>query len=304
MNEKFIVTGGIRFDFMLNNIKEHIQPPSLLVTESVVRNNSFEKKYSNFSGAIGFCWTASDQITIKTNIGKTFKMPTVPELAANGVHHGTFRHEKGDVNLTPEHGYQFDFNFNLKNQFVKLNINPFFNYYQNFIYLSPTGSFSTFLESGQLYKYSQVNAIYTGFETDFDFKFSNKLNLNLNSEYVYNYNLENGLGLPFTPPTTVFIEPEYRIEKLGKFNNLNVSLTSQIVSSQNRTDRNEKSTIGYQLFHLKLSTDLMISKYKLGFGFHINNIANKKYLNHLSRYRLLNLPEQGRNLVFQLRLEF
>jgi iron complex outermembrane receptor protein len=69
-------------------------------------------------------------------------------------------------------------------------------------------------------------------------------------------------------------------------------------------DRNEKSTPAYQLFDLALGSTLKIKKQQLIIGFQVQNVLNTAYLQHLSRYRLLNLPEQGRNFVLMLKIPF
>ena len=42
------------------------------------------------------------------NTGTSFRLPTAIELGANGIHHGSFRHERGDPNLDPENEYVLD----------------------------------------------------------------------------------------------------------------------------------------------------------------------------------------------------
>lgn len=58
-----------------------------------------EKHYGDYSLSLGLVWTPSDKHLVKVNIGRSFRLPGANELAANGVHHGTFRHEQGDANL-------------------------------------------------------------------------------------------------------------------------------------------------------------------------------------------------------------
>ena len=57
---------------------------------------------------------SSDKHLVKVNIGRSFRLPGANELAANGVHHGTFRHEQGDANLKSEQGWQLDASYHLK----------------------------------------------------------------------------------------------------------------------------------------------------------------------------------------------
>ena len=45
-------------------------------------------------------------------------------------------------------------------------------------------------------------------------------------------------------------------------------------------------------------------KQKAQLMFHIQNVLNEKYWNHLSRYRLINVPEPARNYVISLKFSF
>jgi iron complex outermembrane receptor protein len=70
-------------------------------------------------------------------------------------------------------------------------------------------------------------------------------------------------------------------------------------------DRNEKTTPGYFLLAASVGAHVKLHK---NFAFDLllkaNNLLNTEYMNHLSRYRLLNLPEQGRNFSIMLRMNF
>ena len=66
------------------------------------------KHFGDYSFSLGLVWTPSVQHMVKVNIGRSFRLPGANELAANGVHHGTFRHEQGDASLKSEQGWQMD----------------------------------------------------------------------------------------------------------------------------------------------------------------------------------------------------
>ena len=74
--------------------------------------------------------------------------------------------------------------------------------------------------------------------------------------------------------------------------------------AQNRVDRNEKTTPDYHLIDLGIGTTFRFKKQDIIVGIQVQNLLNTSYLQHLSRYRLLNLPEQGRNLVLMLKIPF
>jgi iron complex outermembrane receptor protein len=113
-------------------------------------------------------------------------------------------------------------------------------------------------------------------------------------EYVYSYNLDSQLPLPFTPPFQVKsnVLYEYKETYIGTY--------MRWAAPQKRTDRNEKATMDYTLFDLVAGKEW--EHWTL--SFQINNVFNRRYLNHLSVYRQLNLPEQGRNFVLSVKFHF
>ena len=86
---------------------------------------------------------------------------------------------------------------------------------------------------------------------------------------------------------------------------LNISHQYHFAASGNlRIDRSENPTPSYQLFGLGIGTDLQIGHYKMELNCQVQNFFHTRYLAHLSRYRLINVPEQGRNIVISLKVPF
>ena len=308
LNNKATINGGLRFDHGFRDIKSFEEPvysdPETIIGYNE-RNGYIERQFSNFSGATGISFYPSHNFNAKLNLGSSFRMPTAPELSSNGVHHGTFRHEMGDSTLTTERGWQVDLNLTYHTEDFHASFTPFYNYYTDFIYLSPTSRFSNLPEGGQLYQYRQDNAFYTGAEASIEYHAMKELHLKTGMEYVYNYNINTQLALPFTPPFSVLGEVEYTFPLREKaFSDVFINFYAQYFAVQNRVDRNEKSTPGYTLINFSSGFDLKIRNQALVFIFSVQNVAGTKYMNHLSRYRLLNLPEQGRNFNVTLKLPF
>lgn len=123
-------------------------------------------------------------------------------------------------------------------------------------------------------------------------------------EYVWNYNINTQLALPFTPPLSILGEAEYHLPLQGLFSDLFLGMLVQYFAAQNRVDRNEKPTPAYTLMGFSSGIDVIVADQTIELLFSIQNLLNIKYLNHLSRYRLLNLPEQGRNFNITLKIPF
>ena len=304
--EVFTLNYGLRFDYTKINIEEHYEPDfSGDPLDSVLRNPAIDRDFFNFSGGIGFSYFPNHNLNVKLNIGSSYRIPTANELSVNGVHHGTFRHERGNPNLDAERGWQFDLNFSYHLDRFLFNITPFLNLYRNYIYLKPSAEFSELPGGGQIFQYTQDNAIFLGGELSVDYHLIENIHLELISEYVANYNLDTELPLPFTPPFSTLLGIEYKIPSLTNvLGNSFINFGTRFTAAQNRVDRNEKPTDGYILLNFGIGTEFNIKRQQINFLFNIQNLLDTNYMNHLSRYRWLNLPEQGRNISISLVFPF
>ena len=308
LNPSLTTNAGIRFDIANRDI-ERYAAPIYEDEQSIIgydeRNAAINRTFSNLSGAFGLSYHSEKPWQAKLNFGSSFRVPTAPELSANGIHHGTFRHEVGDSTLNTERGWQADIHWSYVWNKLTLNITPFYNYFNNYIYLGPTSRFSNLPEGGQVYRYQQNNAIFTGAEASVEYELVNHIHIQSGYEYVWARNIDTGLGLPFTPPMSVFGELSY--EKTWQERTLETlyfTLFVQRFASQNHVDRNELATPGYTLTNFTAGTRVKIGRQPIHINFVIQNLFDTRYLNHLSRYRLLNLPEQGRNFNVLVKVPF
>ncbi len=318
LGSKATISGGLRYDYGMLEAEGYSHSASWVRqypagdAEEIVRGTGFSRNFSNLSGALGISYYPSHSFNSKLNLGKSFKIPSYAELASNGVHHGTFRHEVGDSTLTSENGYQADLNLTYHTNHFHISVTPFVYYFKDFIYLSPSASFVStdangvrysLPEGGQVYRYSQHDALFTGGEISAEYHILNDLHLLAAAEYVWNKNLDTRLPLPFTPPFSLLAEIEYTLPwKNDRFMKSFVGLQNRVVAAQERTDRNEKNTPGYSLFHFNAGTEIRFGSRNLELLLRVQNLGNTEYRNHLSRYRLLNLPEQGRNINIMLKV--
>ncbi|MBN2820490.1 MAG: TonB-dependent receptor, partial [Bacteroidales bacterium] len=66
----------------------------------------------------------------------------------------------------------------------------------------------------------------------------------------------------------------------------------------------EESTDGYQLINLGFGGEIKLGNQKLDISFQVQNLLNEKYFNHTSYYRLINVPESGRNFILNISIPF
>ena len=268
------------------------------------RAEELRKRFGDWSGAIGFTYRPDGRQTIKINIGKSFRYPSANELASNGVHHGAFRHEMGEPSLTSESGYQWDIAYRYKNRKWTFAISPFLSWFNNYIYLEPSGEWSVLPHAGQVYRYRQAKAVMGGGEMGVSYAPDNHWRLSTDLEYIYNRNMTDGYPLPFSPPAAVTSDLSYSGQGRQKLAQYMLRLEHQGVFAQHRIARNEEHTPGTQLLNLSVNIHWLVGGRRVITDFQVQNLLNTPYLNHLSFYRRLNLPEPGRNTQLIVRLPF
>ncbi len=164
--QKLTLNVGLRGDCGKHDIRQHLQPlyENLEPTgEFSQRNPSIFRQFGNVSGSLGLLWEVTKQLEFKTNLGSGYRMPTAIELSSNGIHHGTFRHEKGDPDLLPERGIQLDAELGYRSSWFSAVFTPFASYYDQYIYIAPTAFFSRLPSGSQLtWEFRQADSYFWG----------------------------------------------------------------------------------------------------------------------------------------------
>jgi iron complex outermembrane receptor protein len=106
------------------------------IWKAAVKFAGFNKSFGNISGSIGLGYSASDAVTLKFNLARGFRAPSVSELASNGAHEGTNRYEYGDNNLKTETSFQADAGLEVTRSILTFSLNAFYNNIQNYIFYS------------------------------------------------------------------------------------------------------------------------------------------------------------------------
>ena len=282
-----LFTAGIRADI------------GLLATADI------ERLLGNGSGSIGVHFTPDRRNSLKAHIGRSFRLPTAMELTADGIHHGSFRHEQGDPNLRSEQGWQTDMEYDLRIGRFQLTFSPFLTYFTNYIYMQASGIWSPYPDAGQVYVYTQAPALFAGSELSLRGRLAQgytacqALDIYANAEYVYTYNLSAHTATPFSPPASARIGVEWT-----PVLPLEMGVETQLVAPQNRVAHGEMPTPGVALLHAHIVWNFPVASRTGSLTLRAENILDTKFLNHMSYYRHVGISEPGRNIVLSLTLPF
>lgn len=272
--------------------------------------NILSKNFSKLNGSFGLVYQKG-LYTLRTNISSGFRPPHLSEMLSDGVHHGTNRYEIGSQDLASEFANQFDVSIDYNTEHINLNVNPFYNHFQNYIYVAPTGNIVDY--DGELsdvgypeYMYSQAPSAKTyGGEIYLHYHphFAHRLHLEQDFSYVIGEDNNNN-PLPLIPQTRINSNLKYEFAETGKKFQINTVLFQRTQF----LDKDDVATFetpsnNYEIYNIEGNfsyTGEQTMLMKLG----VRNLFNTTYINHLSNLKGIGLPSPGINFYISINYLF
>jgi iron complex outermembrane receptor protein len=317
-------SGGLRYDQKYMNYIDPAQfvcPPDMacIALYNPVESN---KQFNNISGAIGIEHDISAQLTLKLNISRGLRAPSMAELASYGAHEGTNRFEYGNEALISEKSLQFDAAIEWNNEHMSIAGNVFYNTVKDYIFYqkltAKSGGDSIIVENGDdLYAFAfrQKDAHLYGAELNVDFHphpldwlhVENSLSL---IRGQFKEALDGSTNLPGIPSARLLSEIRIEMFKKSKaIRNSFINMQLDNVFAQNNPFvgyNTETVTSAYTLLNIGFSTQVQ-HKNKTLFSVSLvgQNIADVAYQNHLNRLKYGPTNEAtGRMGVFNMGRNF
>jgi iron complex outermembrane receptor protein len=309
-----MISGGLRYDFGRITTREYhdwFPSPADNGSDSVEvyvqRSAALSRRFPSLTWTLGYNLNL-EHIIFKVNAAKSFRMPLAKELAANGVNYHHFSYEVGNPELSPETAYQLDAGLDWHTKSIALGISPFIGYFPNYIYLNPGYEHDRLYGGGnQVFNYTQSEVIRYGGEIHAHYQPVKSIRMGLIGEYIYSLQLsgeKEGFSLPFSPPASLLLHLKYSRVRLGHFHEPYASLDMRLVSPQGRIVPPEDPTPGYQVIHLGIGSMIKFGQQAVAISFQVQNLLNRKYFDHTSYYRLVNIPEPGRSFIVNISVPF
>ncbi len=294
--DKLKLQTGIRYD------NKTITSKSIgLPTDLATYRAALDKSYGSFSGSIGATYNVSEKLLFRANFATAYRTPNLAELTSNGQHET--RYEVGTQNLIPEKSFETDLSMHIHKENFSFDLAGFYNIINHYIFISPTGDKT---DSGvSIYKYMQNNSTLIGGEAGVHIhpKYINWLHFETTFSTVIGKQ-QNGDYLPFVPANKLKFELRAEKEKLLFLQKAFVSVNSNTAFNQNKAAPDETITSGYTLFDLSIGGNIKMNNQNIFIGFSANNIFDRKYVDHLSTLKEVNLYNPGRNLALTLKIPF
>ncbi len=294
LSENFILENGMGIGekYIKTFFTPHLNGPD-------EENDPFEKFSWYYNFYSGFSWLASEEFNLKFNAATGVRVPNLAELSSNGLHEGIFTYEIGDPGLKNEKNYSFNLDLNYQTEDFGVFISPFFNYFTGFVYLAPTAEdYFGF----PVYRYRQQDARQYGTEGGINWNFFE----NWQHSLVYSGMISktvDGDFTPYLPAQKLKYHTSYRW-KPGFAEILNVFSHFDYAFEQQKTAPNEIATGDYLLWDLGASAEFAQKNAHYHIGLSANNLLNKAYYDHLSRFKNYALLNMGRNIMFTFKIDF
>ncbi len=270
-------------------------------------NQINDRNFLLFSAAVALI-TVRDNWELSLGSMFTSRAPSIEDLYSDGPHLGVYNYEIGLPELESERTYGLEGSLGYNNEKTKLKITSYQNYSPNYHLSKKMGEGyepgADWIEwgsgsAGWLYMYQMdgLEVYIHGYETEFQYKLNKLIDLQGSFSATRGENLTDNSPLYYVPPDKILLSTEVYLSPFS------INLMHKKVFSQNRVGLYEETTPGYETYNLigtySIRSEQAIHKFIL----QIDNIFDRKYYNHLSRIKSI-MPEKGRNIGFQYRLNF
>jgi iron complex outermembrane receptor protein len=257
----------------------------------------FEKQSPYFNFFSGFSFIPSDRFDMKLNLATGVRMANLAELSSNGLHEGIFTYEIGDPELRNEKVYAINYDMVYRTAAFDFSISPFYNHFKDYIFLKPVDEqWFGFPVS----RYEQQDSDQWGIEATLGLKINDDLALKVGYSGM-NSKTQDGNFTPYIPAQK--ITPSLRYSFLLK-KDLPFECHTHVVTNfaQNHTAPFEIATPQYTLWNAGMETHFGTLHKKYVLGIEVNNILNRAYYDHLSRFKNFDLLNIGRNVIMSVKI--
>jgi len=110
------------------------------------------------------------------------------------------------------------------------------------------------------------------------------------------------LTIPFSPPLSGLFSARYQFKDFFILKAPQLTADYRITAAQDEIVPPEEKTDGYSVLNMAVFTqiDVLNTHTPLEIRLKLNNVFDTKYYNHTSFYRLIDVPEAGRNISISL----
>ena len=324
-NDQLTISGGIRYDrrslngndfYVKTNPTNGFNQQAFYpdTAGAVLQFPALNKIFTGVSLSIGAAYQLSEQISLKCNIARGYRSPSITEIASNGLDPGAHIVYLGNRDFVPEFSFQQDIEISGNFRNLQASVSMFNNNVQHYIYLAQLadaqGNAITDAQGNKTFQYQQGAARLYGMEASLNihpaawkgFEFSNNFAMvyGINKNTHFKDKGVNGEYLPLIPATKLLSSISQEIKTNTKvFTAVTFKTEVEYNAAQHRflaLFNTETATPGFTLLNVSAVTGIQYSKkYSLQFQVQVNNLFDVVYQSNLSRLKYFEYYSQSPN---------
>lgn len=260
--------------------------------------------FHNVSGSLGINVPITADWSFSSNLGTAWRPPTVNELYSYGLHHGSGTFEIGDSTLSSEKSVKWVSSLaGNPLKWLNVHLDVYANYFNNYIYLAPTGEFHEDLRGAfMIFNTRHTNARFLGADLSANVSFLKHFDYTLKVSMIRAKDLTADRFLPMIPADKFVNAIKWNMPHTAFLKDSYVQLEHVFVARQTRYDEGSDFApppSAYHLFNLNAGTRFTWKKHDLAVNLSVDNIGNVLYKDYMNRYRYF-AHDIGRNFILRL----
>ncbi|MFL5561381.1 MAG: TonB-dependent receptor [Gemmatimonadaceae bacterium] len=246
------------------------------------------------TGSLGAVGQLSRHVSASFSVARSFRVPTVQELFANGLDAPSGTYTIGTAELGPEMGIGVDASLTATFARAAFQISPYVNTLDHYIYGFLRGDT---IEGLPVRQFAAARARLLGAEATVSVQPTAETDLRAMADYVRAEDLEARAPLPFIPPLRSTIR--------GTWQHHEYLWTAEwrMAARQTRLGDGDTPTAGYGLLNLGAGVRLVYGGMVHEVGFHADNVFDRVYRDNLSVIKDF-LPQPGRGFRLTYALSY
>ena len=259
---------GARFDYTRIHASPFADSP-----DSVFRTIDVARLSNALTASMGAVQRLSSGMTLSLSVARSFRAPTVQELFANGLDAASATFSKGEAGLSAETGFGIDASFKARIPAFVIEVSPYLNIINNYIYAFLTGDT---LENFPVRQFSATDARLMGFEASITLQPVGNVAVKGSVDYVNAEDTKHGVPLPFTPPLRGILSVRYQDASYSGV------LEWRLAASQTRLGDGDTPTPGYGVVNCGAGIRFSSGGLVHALSVHCDNLLDKVYRDNLS----------------------
>ena len=253
------------------------------------------RSFGAVSGSLGALLRMRGQLTVGASVGRPLRTPDVHDLYSEGPHLAANLFDVGNPSLETEAGLGVEVFGRVTGRRLSAEVTWFRDSISEYVFPQATGELSRVRLP--IYQFVGEDAVMTGFESVCGWTMPAGFRLEAVASYVQGTIRSTNEPLPFTRPLEG--RPAVGYSPVDWF----VEAEARMAGSQEWTGRFEQPTDGYAILGLSGGMRLTFAGRLHVVTFHIENLGDTEYRNHLSRVKEI-MPEAARAPNVSYRIVF